>query len=251
MKVAIIEDEPLAAEKLTRYLEKYSEEVTVLTVLPSIKEAIPWIKENQRTVDLFFMDIQLIDGLSFEIFTELEVRKPVVFTTAYDEYALDAFKVNSIDYLLKPITFSALSQSLKKLKVLQQPFSARDLTPIMDSLSKKKIKDRFLVKIGNHLKTIPVEDIDCFYAEGRDLFLKSKHGRKYIIDYNLESIMSLVDDKLFFRINRSYIIHLNAIKDVIVYSNRRLKLILNYEEKKEMVVSREKVSAFKVWYEGD
>ncbi len=250
MKVAIIEDEPLAAEKLMRYLEKYSQEISVLITLPSLKLAIPWIKENQNQVDLFFMDIQLVDGISFEIFTEIEVHKPVVFTTAYDEYALDAFKVNSIDYLLKPITFSALSNAIKKLKSFKQPFNSSSLKPVIEHISSKKLKDRFLVKIGNHLKTIDVGKIYFFYAEGRDVFLNSQSGKKYIIDYNLEDILTLVDNKLFFRINRSYIVNLKAIKDVIVYSNRRLKLVLGYDEKKEMIVSREKVSEFKRWYEG-
>ncbi len=251
MKVAIIEDEPLAAEKLERYLEKYSEEIEVLVTLPSIKKAADWLDTKQEEVDLIFMDIQLSDGISFEIFSHVNLKKPVIFTTAYDEYALDAFKVNSIDYLLKPITFMALSNAIKKLRTFEEQFGGKELKPIMESISKKSFKDRFLVKIGNHLNAINIANIDAFYAEGRDVYLRANSGKRYLIDYKLEGIETLVDPKIFYRINRSFIINLNAIKDVIVHSNRRLKLIMNYDESKDLVVSREKVSEFKKWFEGD
>ncbi len=252
MKVAIIEDEPLAAEKLERYLQKHNGEVVVMAKLPSLETAIPWIVENQDSVDLFFMDVQLTDGLSFEIFADVPVRKPVIFTTAFDEFAIDAFKVNSIDYLLKPITFTDLSRALKKLKSLQEQFSKpADLAPIVQQLRKKKYKDRFLVRIGNHIHSIPCEEIGYFYAEGRDLYLRCGNHKKYLIDYTLEVLETLLDPERFLRINRSYIVQLNAITDVIVYSNRRLKLTLEPKAEDEVVVSREKVSKFKNWFEGN
>ncbi len=251
MKVAIIEDEPLAAEKLERYLLKYNRDIEVLAKLPSLETAIPWIEEHQEDVDLFFMDVQLTDGLSFEIFSATPVKKPVIFTTAFDEFAIDAFKVNSIDYLLKPITFTDLSKALKKLKSLREQFSQyTEISPLVQQFGKKSYKDRFLVRMGNHIHSIPTESIGYFYAEGRDVYLKRTNGKKYLIEYTLESLEDLLDPKQFLRTNRSFIVHINAIEDVMVYANRRLKLTLNPKAENELIVSREKVSQFKLWFEG-
>lgn len=252
MKVVVIEDEPLAAEKLTRYLLKYNDSIEILKTLSSLKEAIPWISEHKSSVDLFFMDVQLSDGLSFELFSQLSINKPIIFTTAFDEFAVDAFKVNSIDYLLKPITFTALSQALKKLDSLQKQFSnSKNITPLIKQLSTKSFKDRFLVKIGNHIRSIPSSDIIAFQAEGRDVSLFTVNGKEYLIEYKLETLEGLIDPKTFFRVNRGFVVALNAISDVTVYSNRRLKLLLNPTIEKDIVVSREKVNDFKKWFEGN
>lgn len=251
MKIAIIEDEPLAAEKLQRYLLKYSEEIEVLATLPSLETAIPWIEEHQQKVDLFFMDIQLIDGLSFEIFTKTSVQKPVIFTTAFDEFAIDAFKVNSIDYLMKPIMFTDLSRALQKLKSLKAQFSNPvELVPLLQKIQEKVFKDRFLVRMGNHIHSVPSTSINAFFAEGRDVYLVTDQGKKYIIEYKLEALEELLDPKHFFRANRTFIVHLNAITDVTVYANRRLKLALSSKLDKEVIISREKVADFKKWFEG-
>lgn len=251
MKVVLIEDEPLAAEKLQRYLLKCNEDIEVLATLTSLEVAVPWIRDHQESVDLFFMDVQLSDGLSFELFAQIDVKKPVIFTTAFDEFAIDAFKVNSIDYLLKPVTFTDLSKALTKLKSMRaqlaQPMNIGDLAT---QLGKRTYKDRFLVRIGNHIHSVPTIDIAYFYAEGRDVYLKRSNGKKYLIEYTLESLEGLVDPKLFYRTNRSFIIGIHAIDDVIVYSNRRLKLNLVPKMDGEVVVSREKVSQFKQWFEG-
>lgn len=251
MKIVIIEDEHLAAEKLERYLLKYNKDIEVLIKLSSLETAIPWIGEHQETVDLFFMDVQLTDGLSFEIFSAVSVKKPVIFTTAFDEFAIDAFKVNSIDYLLKPITFTDLSKALKKLKSLREQFSQyTEISPLVQQLGKKSYKDRFLVRIGNHIHSIPTESIGYFYAEGRDVYLRRTNGKKYLIEYTLESLEELLDPKKFLRTNRSFVVHINAIEDVVVYANRRLKLTLNPKTENELIVSREKVAQFKLWFEG-
>ncbi|WP_422080189.1 LytR/AlgR family response regulator transcription factor [Ulvibacterium sp.] len=251
MKVVIVEDEALAAEKLERYLLKYKKDIEVSAKLTSLDAAIPWIKEHQETVDLFFMDVQLTDGLSFEIFSVVPVKKPVIFTTAFDEFAIDAFKVNSIDYLLKPITFTDLSQALKKLESLREQFShATEFGSLVQQLGKKSYKDRFLVRMGNHIHSVPTESIGYFYAEGRDVYLKRINGKKYLIEYTLESLEELLDPKQFLRPNRSFIVHINAIEDVVVYANRRLKLTLNPKTENELIVSREKVVQFKQWFEG-
>ena len=251
MKVAILEDEPLAAEKLKRYLTKCDASIEILTVLDSLEMAIPWIQQNNAMVDLYFMDVQLTDGLSFELFGTVPVRKPVIFTTAFDEFAIDAFKVNSIDYLLKPITFTDLSKSLKKLKSLQQQFSnTSEMAPVMEKLASKVYKDRFLVRVGNHLRSVLTQDILAFYAEGRDVCLITSEGKEYPVEYTIESLKELLDPKKFFRVNRSFMVALEAITDVVVYSNRRLKLSLKKDIDKEIVVSREKVADFKLWFEG-
>lgn len=251
MQVAIIEDEPLAVEKLERYLQKYSGDIEVLATLSSLETAVPWIQTHQDSVDLFFMDVQLTDGLSFEIFSKVEVKKPVIFTTAFDEFAIDAFKVNSIDYLLKPITFTDLSQALKKLQSLKEQFSqATEMKQLVQQLGEKVYKDRFMVRMGNHIHSIPTVDIAYFYAEGRDVYLKRNNGKKYLIEYTLESLEELLDPKLFMRTNRSFLVYINSIEDVVVYANRRLKLTLNPNAEDEVVVSREKVAQFKQWFEG-
>ena len=251
MRVVIIEDEPLAAEKLERYLLKYSENIEVLEHLTSLKTAIPWISEHQGIVDLIFMDVQLTDGLSFEIFSKIEVSKPVIFTTAFDEFAIDAFKVNSIDYLLKPITFTDLSKALKKLRSIKEHFSkSQEIKTAVSQIGNKSYKDRFLVSIGNHIHSIQSGNIAYFYAEGRDVSLVSVKAKNYLIEYTLEALEELLDPKLFFRVNRSYIVNISNIEDVIVYANRRLKLVLAPKSEKDVVVSREKVAKFKQWFEG-
>lgn len=252
MRIVIIEDEPLAAEKLERYLLKYNASIEVLAQLNSLETAIPWILENKTKVDLFFMDVQLSDGLSFEIFSQVTINKPVIFTTAFDEFAVDAFKVNSIDYLLKPITFTDLSRALKKLDALQKQFSnVEQMAPIIKSMGQKSYKDRFLVKVGNHIKSIPTEAIIAFQAEGRDVSLFTKNGKEYVIEYKLEALEELLSPKLFYRVNRGFIVALKSISDVMVYANRRLKLTLSPDIHQEIVVSREKVGAFKQWFEGN
>jgi len=197
------------------------------------------------------MDVQLIDGLSFEIFSKIDVQKPVIFTTAFDEFAIDAFKVNSIVYLLKPVTFTDLSKALAKLKNMQNQFSGQqERNDLVKQLSEKQYKDRFLVRIGNHIRSIQKEQISFFYAEGRDAFLVASNVKQYLIEYKLESLEELVDPKQFFRVNRGFIVNISAIEDVIVYANRRLKLKLSNYDEKEVIVSREKVAQFKKWFEG-
>ena len=252
MTVVILEDEPLAAEKLKRYLAKCDATIEVLHVLDSLETALPWIEENNSKVDLYFMDVQLTDGLSFELFSNLPINKPVIFTTAFDEFAIDAFKVNSIDYLLKPITFTDLSRSLKKLKSLEKQFTnPGQIAPAIAKMAKRTHKDRFLVRIGNHLRSIMTENVLAFYAEGRDVCLITHEGKEYPVEYTIESLRELLDPKTFFRVNRSYLVSLKAISDVVVYSNRRLKLTLTNTTDREIVVSREKVADFKKWFEGN
>ncbi|WP_271767315.1 LytR/AlgR family response regulator transcription factor [Aquimarina algiphila] len=252
MKVVIIEDEPLAAEKLERYLLKYDSDILVMSKLVSIDEAVLWIKSHQEEVDLFFMDVQLTDGLSFEIFDKVQVNRPVIFTTAFDEFAIDAFKVNSIDYLLKPVLFTDLTKALRKLETLRSQFSTEsNVNQIVKRMTDTVFKNRFLVRLGNHIHSVKSENISFFFAEGRDAYLVANTNKKYMIEYKLEELEKMLEPKLFFRVNRTFIVNINAIQDVLVYSNRRLKLTLNQNPDKEVIVSREKVADFKQWFEGN
>lgn len=250
MRAVIIEDENLAADKLERYLHKYDKTILILDKIPSISDAVFWFQNNQD-YDVVFMDIQLTDGLSFEIFNQVQISKPIIFTTAFDEYAIDAFKVNSIDYVLKPITFTDVSKAMTKLKKLQSVFSGNDhVQNAVKEIAEKKTKDRFLVRLGNHIHSIKTEDISLFYAEGRTVYLITKEKKKYILDYKLESLESVLSSSEFYRVNRTFIVNISDINDVLVYSNSRLKITSNVFTEKEIIVSREKVSAFKQWFEG-
>lgn len=250
MRIVIIEDENLAADKLERYLLKYDSSILILDKIPSISEAVFWFQNNQD-YDIAFMDIQLTDGLSFEIFNQVQITKPVIFTTAFDEFAIDAFKVNSIDYILKPITFTDISKALSKFKKLQNVFTNYShVEETVKKITERKTKDRFLVKLGNHIHSIKTEEIALFYAEGRIVYIVTKTKKKYILDYKLESLEKVLNSTEFYRVNRTFIVNISDIKDVLVYSNSRLKVTSNVFSEKDIIVSREKVSAFKLWFEG-
>jgi two-component system LytT family response regulator len=255
MNIVIVEDEIPAAEKLERYLSRYNQEIKVLAKLQSVTESVAWFKENLSEVDLIFMDIQLIDGQSFAIFEQVEITKPIIFTTAYDEYALKAFEVNSIAYLLKPITFPDLSAAIDRLNLLQSSSTDNKIEDFKDLLTgitnQQKYKSRFMIKIGEHIRSVTVDKILFFYAEGRNAYITTDQGRRLIIDYKLEDLENLLEPKLFFRVNRTFIININAIIDVLVYSNSRLKIITDVKAEKEIIVSREKVGAFKQWFDGE
>jgi DNA-binding LytR/AlgR family response regulator len=250
MRIVILEDEQLAAEKLERYLLKYNADATIVSKLTSNDEAIQWFQNNED-YDVVFMDIQLTDGLSFEIFNQAKITKPIIFTTAFDEYAIDAFKVNSVDYILKPITFTDVSNAMNKLKKMQHLFSnTTQISNVAKQIAEKKNKDRFLVRLGNHIHSIKTNQISLFFAEGRTVYLITSEKKKFILDYKLESLEEVLNAKEFFRVNRTFIVNINSIDDVLVYSNSRLKIITKVYNEKDIIVSREKVSAFKSWFEG-
>lgn len=256
MKILIVEDEKPAIDKLEHLLLKYDEEIEIVGICKSVEQTVSWINNRNNHADLIFLDIQLTDGLSFEIFEHTEVNTPVIFITAYNEYALQAFKVNSIDYLLKPLNYDDLYKSMEKIKVLRENLPANKERIQYDELSRvllqmnKTYKTRFLVKVGDHIKSIKAENISLFYAEGRTVFIITHKQNKYIIDYTLEELDKNLDPDMFFRVNRTFIVNINAIKDVVVYSNSRLMILLNEEFEKEIIVSRDKVVQLKTWFEG-
>ncbi len=255
MRTLIIEDEKLAADRLANLLQKIDPEIEIIGKTESVRKAVQQFKAGLHP-ELAFLDIQLADGLSFEIFDQIAVPCPVIFTTAYDEYAIKAFKVNSIDYLLKPIDAEELAASLRKFKqlnvsVVSAPTSVTPnlklLQKAMQMLGHQPYKNRFVVKVGEHLKSIPVEQIDFFFSLEKATFLQTKENKRFVVDFSLEQLESLLDPQQFFRINRSYLIGLDAIQDIVSYSNSRLKTFLRNSTDTDVVVSREKVNTFKDW----
>jgi len=249
MNCLIIEDEKEAAIKLSGMIGKYDRNIIILDTIQSVKNAVVWLKNNEPP-DLIFMDIQLADGLSFEIFEQTIIKAPIIFTTAYDEYALKAFKVNSIDYLLKPIGQSELNQAVDKYKENNVPkeISTHVFDSILHTLS-KKYKSKFLIKVGEHIKVFTVDDVQCFYSMEKYTFLQNNSARDFAIDYSLDQLEAILDPAIFFRINRKFIVSFTAISDIISYSNSRLQVKLLSNTSDDLIVSREKVQDFKKWLE--
>lgn len=250
-KVLIIEDEKPAADWLKQLILKFDSQITVLAIIDSVAGAEEWFQQH-RAPDLVFMDIQLADGLSFEIFERVKVPCPVIFTTAYEEYAIKAFKVNSIDYLLKPIAWSELETAMQKFgKQFQNapevPMVTTELLDKVREMLRKQYKTRFIIKVGEHLKSIPVEEIMFFYSLDKATFLCTNDFRNYLVDYSLDRISEMVDEQRFFRINRKYIISNQSMADIVVYSNSRLKIKLKKPDEEPIIVSRDKVQDFKEW----
>ena len=253
MTTIIIEDEKPAARLLQRKLEKLN--LTVGVMLHSVEEALDWFSKNEHP-DLIFLDIQLSDGLSFEIFEKVKIKSAVIFTTAYDEYALRAFKLNSIDYLLKPIDEDDLEIAVAKFKSLlpKQELQPQSLGIDFEQIKKmltnpfeKNYKKRFTVKIGQHLKVISMNEIECFFSENKGTYIHTFDNRNYLIECTLELLEQELDPADFYRISRKFIIPLRAIKEIVLYSNSRLKVILPSFKEEDVIVSREKVSDFKTW----
>lgn len=251
MKIIIIEDEKPSARRLNRMLERLG--VKVDQMLHSVEESIEWFHNNEHP-DLIFLDIQLSDGLSFEIFDEVDVKSAIIFTTAFDEYALQAFKLNSVDYLLKPIDDEELAAALGQFqervptqKNVQLNFD--DIKKLLTNPVEREYKKRFTTKIGQHIKMIPVDEIECFYSENKGTYAHTFEGRNYLLDTTLEHLEGEISPEVFFRINRKFYVNINAIKDIISYTNSRLQLKLNSYKEEEVVVARERVKDFKLWLE--
>lgn len=249
MNIIIIEDEKPAARLLQRKLEKLGYSIT--TLLHSVEESLVWFQNNPHP-DLIFLDIQLSDGLSFEIFEHINIKSAVIFTTAYDEYALRAFKLNSIDYLLKPIDEDELSTAISKFKNQFQinSISSLDFESIKQMLVNpvsKEYKKRFSVKIGQQLKVIDVAEIECLYSENKGTYIHTFDNRDYLIDSSLEIVETELNPKDFYRISRKFIIPMQFVKEIHVYANSRLKISLPTYKADEVIVARERVSDFKEW----
>ena len=249
MNIIIIEDEKPAARLLERKIEKLGYSIT--TLLHSVEESLLWFQNNSHP-DLIFLDIQLSDGLSFEIFEKIDIKSAVIFTTAYDEYALRAFKLNSIDYLLKPIDEEELATAISKFANQFQVNSVSNLDfeaikrMLVNPIS-KEYRKRFSVKIGQQIKVIDVAEIECLYSENKGTYIHTSDNRDYLIDSSLEVVEAELNPNDFFRISRKYIIPLQSVKEIQVYSNSRLKISLPTYKADEVIVARERVSDFKGW----
>ena len=251
MNVIIIEDEKPSARRLQRQLKTLNLEAQ--TMLHSVEESIVWFQNNPHP-DLIFLDIQLSDGLSFEIFETIEIKSAVIFTTAYDEYALQAFKLNSIDYLLKPIDNEDLEIAVKKYQ--ERAPQKQGVTLDFDDIKKLLVnpidrvyKKRFSVKVGQHLKLINIDDIECFYSENKGTYAHTSEGRNYLLDTTLDQLEDELEPQTFFRINRKFYVNINAIKDMVSYTNSRLQIKLQSYHEQEVIVARERVKDFKNWLE--
>jgi DNA-binding LytR/AlgR family response regulator len=249
LRTIIIEDEKPSARRLQRMLSEIGIEAEAM--LHSVKESIEWFKSNEAP-DLILLDIQLSDGLSFEIFEQIEVRSAIIFTTAYDEYALKAFKLNSIDYLLKPIDDDELKTAIDKFEE-NQPKEHNlmvDISQIKKLLVNpldRNYKRRFTIKIGQHLRVVETDSVECFYSENKATYLYSNDKKNYLLDETLEQLEELLDPVKFFRVSRKFIINVDAIADIISYTNSRLQIKLKNYAEQEIIVSREKVKSFKNW----
>lgn len=248
MKAIIIEDELSNSKRLSKLIKNIDSEIDILTTLVSVEESVNWLSDNPIP-DLIFMDIQLSDGLCFEIFSTIEIEAPVIFTTAYDDYAIQAFKFNSIDYLLKPIDPIELERAILKFKKTNATKLKSNFDNLLQSFNKEmNYKNRLLVKHINHFIPILVENIAYFIIDNQLVYIYTLTGQKYIYYSYLDDIEKILNPKLFFRINRQMLININTIKKINSFTNNRLLLQINPTlEKKEIIVSREKVQAFKEW----
>lgn len=250
MRILIVEDEDLAVKKLQKALLSLDHSIEIVGATDSIKHTVEWLKANPAP-DLILMDIELADGQSFNIFSMAEVKSPVIFTTSYSEYALKAFKVNSIDYLLKPIQKEDLQAAFAKYQTLQQGKAEQNMHNLMKELSEqlkpREYRKRFLVKNGQRLISVELSDIAYFFSDGRLNFFKTTDSRKFVVEYTMDELESMLHPDQFFRVSRSFIITVSAVAKISDYFGNRLVLQLKPEIDREVLVSREKVMAFKKW----
>ncbi|NOU19964.1 MAG: response regulator transcription factor [Bacteroidales bacterium] len=248
MNVLIVEDEIAAARRLAKMMVAIEPTSQILSITDSISSTVEWIKNNKEP-ELILMDIHLADGSSFKIFDQIKIKCPIIFTTAYDQYAIQAFKVNSIDYLLKPIKEDELANSLKKYKEHRTEKSSIDFEKFLSTLrkSEQNYQLRFVVQFADKLKSVEVNTIAYFFALEKSVFLVTEDGHRYAIDYTLEKLDEVLNPKIFYRINRKFIVNFSAIKGMFTYSKSRVKIELLPNPETEVIVSSERASGFKEW----
>jgi DNA-binding LytR/AlgR family response regulator len=250
MDVLIVEDEPLAAERLNILLKEYDPTVNVMARLESIEETVNWLNKKPHP-DLMLLDIHLSDGHSFEIFKKANIQKPIIFTTAYENYAIDAFQLFSIDYILKPVTAEALGTAINKYKALASSFVPNDYATVLQEIKDNftvRYKNRFLAKVGQRLFFISADEIAYFAADNKIIYVIDRKGNRFMISTTIEKLETLLDPRHFFRVNRKIIVHADVIDQIKPYPNNRLKIFLKDINKgEEIIVSRERVGEFKAW----
>jgi two-component system, LytTR family, response regulator len=254
MKVMILEDEQPAMQQIRELLLRYDNTIEVVAAFDSVKDIVSWLRSGPHP-DLIFMDIQVADGLCFEVFEQVQVQSPVIFTTAYQEYAIRAFKVNSIDYLLKPLNLPELKAAMEKFRRHYRtggnaPGVHEEIIRSVRKMLEKSYKTRFVVKTGEHLRSVSASDIHLFFSHDKTTYICTTENRNYIIDYSLDQVVQMIDGEQFFRVNRQSIVNREAISDIVVYSSSRLKIKLKLANREPLIVSREKVNDFKSWLDG-
>jgi len=246
MKVIILEDENRAVNHLKRLINEVAPGMEIVGVFETVREATVFL-EQEPPVDLIFSDVQLADGISFEIFSKVHIDCPIIFTTAYDTYAIEAFKTNGIDYLLKPLEGERLRKAVEKVKHFTSNIGLENLMKLRMESGSKSVKSRFMVKVGEKIRTIKVEDILAFYSFEKTSYLHTSANRDYIIDYSLEELENMLDENRFFRISRKYIVSIEDCSQIIAWSNSRLKINIEGIDDQKIVVARERVREFKNW----
>jgi two-component system LytT family response regulator len=254
IKILILEDEDAAAKRLQKLIAEMLPDANFLATIASVKNGIEWFTNNNGP-DLIFADIQLNDGTSFDIFKKVAVKSPVIFTTAYDAHALNAFKLNSVDYLLKPIKKDELSAAIEKFKTIHRTDKKEDagnLQQLIEALQRTpQYKQRFVLRVGEHMKIIEVPDIAYFYTEHKANFIVTKDGKRSLADNTLDQLEEMLDPKSFFRINRQFIISYASIAEMFTYSKSRVLVKLNPPSKLDTIVSTERSATFKAWLSGE
>ena len=246
MKVLILEDETRAANHLERLLAKVAPNLVVLAKIESVRDGVKYLQNNPEP-DLIFSDIQLADGLSFEIYKQVAVNCPIIFTTAYDHYAIEAFQTNGIDYLLKPIEEERLLKAIEKARHFSPGLVLEKLLAINKPTSEKAYKSRFMVKVGDKIKSVPVEEILVFYSQEKASFIRTSDAHTYCIDYALDQLEPMLDLEKYFRINRKYIVSIDVCTNILAWTNSRLRLKIDGIDDSDIIVARERVVEFKNW----
>jgi len=251
MKVLIIEDEQATAKRLGKLLQEIEPGIDVIEILDSIEACVKWFKSNKQP-DLIFQDIHLADGSSFEIFNQVDVKAPIIFVTAYDQYAIQAFKVNSVDYLLKPVKKTDLADALKKFKEFHSDKKEPgfDYSALTKLILKENYQKRFLVRYGEKIKAVEVEKIAYFFTQEGNLFFKTFDNHQYPLEFSLDKLEPMLDSSQFYRINRQFIINYKAIKEMYSYSKSRVKILLNPPCEIETISSTDRSGEFKQWLTG-
>lgn len=245
-RIVLLEDESLTAKRTRQLVLECDSSAQIVATIPSVSATVEWLSNNPQP-DLFLMDVHLEDDLVFQLFEKIEIKTPIIFITAYDEYVVKAFKVNSIDYLLKPLEREHLEAALKKFKSVGEYYTQSSLQALAKSGSSTVVRERFMITVGKKLITVPVSDIAFFTLEFRNVFLTTKDGQHYPINYSLDAVSHMVDPKLFFRVNRQCIVSMSAIKSASQYSPGKIKIELVPAPKEAVFVSGDRMSDFKEW----
>ncbi|MBQ3248290.1 MAG: response regulator transcription factor [Alistipes sp.] len=257
MKVLIVEDEIPAQINLKKLIDKCCPDSRIVMTLSSVRSTIKWLEENPEGADVIFMDVELSDGVCFDIFDKINITAEVIITTAYDNYAVNAFKVNSVDYLLKPIEERELTRAWERCRERLEQRTSPSLEALIDIVSRagvpkdKEYKKRFIVKTGEKIIIIPIDDIAYCYSENKSTYAICRNGSRRLLDYSLDTVQEMLDPKLFFRISRSYIVSINSIENISKYLGTRLKLQLTPRSEDDVVVSRSRTSDFLEWLDNN